>query len=196
MLDVVDFSIHCCHPVIRVRRTKPLTSHLRVGVNVGCGPSNSLKGVRCRPCRCVGWLGVPWSHTHWFSDIPHIKCKAVRSKRWHNMFCIQPHLTTVSHPASLSCLRQLPAQIRTVSHPASLSCIGQLPAQIRMAGVTELSSATSVRSIISKPWLHPQLQHQTQAYPAQAMRTLFAVNGYYHKAVNGGEQRQGRVTWQ
>ena len=31
-----------------------------------------------------------------------------------------------------------------VTPPASLSSFGQLPAQIRMAGVTELSSATSV----------------------------------------------------
>jgi len=37
-----------------------------------------------------------------------------------------------------------------VMPPASLSCLRQLPAQIRMAGVTELSSATSFGRVISK----------------------------------------------
>ena len=147
-LDVVDFGIHCCHPVVCVRHAKPLTSHLRVGVNVGCGPSNSPKGARRRPCRCVGWLGVPRSHTHQFSDVPRIKCKAVGPT-----CSVSSLIRQLRHaPASLSCLGQLPAQIRTVSRPASLSCIRQLLAQIWMAGVTELSSATSV-SVISEPFV-------------------------------------------
>jgi len=38
--DVVDFGVHCCHPVVRVRRAKPLCG------NAGCGPSNSPKATR------------------------------------------------------------------------------------------------------------------------------------------------------
>jgi len=137
MLDIVDFGIHCCHPVVRVRRAKPLTSHLRVGVNVGCGPSNSPKGARRCSCCCVGWLGVPRRHTHRFSDVPRIKCKAVGSKRWRNMICIQPHLTTAS------CL-SLTVMPRAAASPHSDGrCHGT---------VTELSSATSVGSVISEPW--------------------------------------------
>jgi len=101
-------------------------------------------GARRRPRRCIGWLGVPRSHTHQFSDIPCIKCKAVG------------HFTLMTLPkegATDTCsVSSLTSQLRHV--PASLSCLGQLPAQIRMAGVTELSSATSFGRVISEPWLN------------------------------------------